>query len=111
MIILKFTNEREKTEEIKHYVRKDFEIGSYSGYIVFTTYPTGDIDKDIYVYSDKEYAPDIYFYEAHLNKGKEGFRIQTTAYGALDTEEIEEVMKGYQEALEVVKILTEEFLK
>lgn len=57
------------------------------------------------------YAPEIYTeYEGNYGKPS-GFKIQTTSYGSLDAEEFAEFLKEQNEALEVVKILTEKFVK
>lgn len=57
------------------------------------------------------YAPEIYTeYEKGYGKPT-GFKIQTTSYGSLDAEEFAEFLKEQNEALEVVKILTEKFVK
>ena len=57
------------------------------------------------------YAPEIYTeYERGYGKPT-GFKIQTTSYGSLDAEEFAEFLKEQNEALEVVKILTEKFIK
>ena len=69
--------------------------------------------KNIYV-SPKDcndYIPEIYFKDGVLGKGKEKFRIQTTAYGALDMSEIEKMMEGYKSAIKAVKELTERFCR
>lgn len=57
------------------------------------------------------YAPEIYTeYENGYGKPT-GFKIQTTSYGSLDAEEFAEFLKEQNEAMEVVKILTEKFVK
>lgn len=57
------------------------------------------------------YTPEIYTeYENGYGKPT-GFKIQTTSYGSLDAEEFAEFLKEQNEALEVVKILTEKFVK
>lgn len=53
--------------------------------------------------------PDIEYRDGYLTSGKPEFRVQTTAYGALNLDEIEQVMEGYKQAVEVVKILTKNF--
>lgn len=57
------------------------------------------------------YAPEIYTeYEKGYGKPT-GFKILTTSYGSLNSEEFAEFLKEQNEALEVVKILTEKFVK
>ena len=57
------------------------------------------------------YTPEIYTeYENGYGKPT-GFKIQTTSYGSLNANEFAEFLKEQHEALEVVKILTEKFVK
>ncbi|WP_415276456.1 hypothetical protein [Clostridium perfringens] len=58
----------------------------------------------------EKYLPSIYTEENFDTCDIEGFKIQTTAYGALHSDEIEEVIKGYQVALKVVKELEKKYL-
>lgn len=53
------------------------------------------------------YLPDISYDDIFGNKE---FKIQTTSYGALGIEEMKKFMEAYNEAMEVVKILTDKFL-
>ena len=55
-----------------------------------------------------EYTPEIYTREEDFKVVS--FAIQTTSYGSLLVDEIEEVIKGFNEAIEVVKILTDKFV-
>ena len=62
----------------------------------------------------KKYVPEIYYEEKMgIVNGSivrnESFEIQTTAYGPKSAEEIEKIIAGYQEAVEVVRILNKEF--
>lgn len=57
------------------------------------------------------YTPEIYTeYENGYGKPT-GFKILTTSYGSLDAEEFAEFLEAQHEALEVVKILMEKFVK
>ena len=58
----------------------------------------------------EKYLPTIYADDDFDTCGIKGFKIQTTAYGALHSDEIEEVIKGYQVALRVVKELEKKYL-
>lgn len=55
---------------------------------------------------DEWYLPDLEFGNDGYSKD---FQIVTKDYGVLTPEEVEEVIKGYQEAVEAVRILTKEF--
>lgn len=57
-----------------------------------------------------KYIADIY-YDCKWGEEKGAFQIQTTAYGALDMDEFAKFMKAQQDAMEVVEILTNTFLK
>lgn len=58
-----------------------------------------------------EYLPRIYCRTNDDNGDILGFEIQTTSYGALSAEETAKVIDGLREAVEVVEILTKEFVK
>lgn len=53
--------------------------------------------------------PEINYEDGLWTKEKSCFKIQTCAYGAMGVAEIEKVVAGYQEAMEVVKVLTMNF--
>ena len=57
-----------------------------------------------------KYAPEIYFDDCIFG-GNEKFRIQTTSYGSLEINEFKEFIKAQNEAVEIVEILTNTFLK
>lgn len=86
-----------------------YTIGEYE--VDVTIYDSGY--KSIHVrakdYSAR-YLPCIYCKDNFEGKVL-GFEIQTTSYGALNTDEIKKVIEGYNKALEVVEVLTKEFVK
>lgn len=91
-----------------------YKIGRYEVEHFVTTYESGVVIESIYVNGEfkAEYLPDIQYYDDWFNEGaNKCFKIQTTAYGALNPEEIKKVIAGYNEAMEVVAILTEKFCK
>lgn len=63
----------------------------------------------------KRYLPEIYDYidnKEFRDSGVEfAFRIQTTSFGSLLPDEIQQVVSGYQTALDVIKIVKDEFGK
>lgn len=89
-------------------VREHYEIGDYK--IIADTYNSGFMSINITRKNGNKYLPLIYvehdLEECTLCK----FSIQTTSYGSLAINEIEEVIKGFEQAVEVVKILTEKFV-
>lgn len=93
-----------------HCERKVYDIGNYK---VTVDWEDGKID-DILAREDwrAEYVPEISLRGNRCwdDNKKLRFEIQTVAYGAKEVEDIQKVIKGYEEALEVVEILTKEFL-
>ena len=72
-------------------------------------YVDGTMWKDYNVMKNGEYIPEIYYNDGIFSDEKPGFKIQTTAYGAKNIDEIKKIMAGYQEAIEAVEILTKNF--
>lgn len=106
---------KEKIVDGKKYERDEFTLGQhYSVVRNITRYPDGDKLTRISVelsYEDRHnnYFPEIYYEDDFFGEEKPRFEIQTTAYGAMNPEEIKKVIAGYQEALEAVEILTKNF--
>jgi hypothetical protein len=59
---------------------------------------------------ENRYIADIY-YNCKWGEEKGVFQIQTTSYGALNIDEFSKFMKAQQDAMEVVEILTNTFIK
>lgn len=57
-----------------------------------------------------EYLPNIYCRDDSEMRVL-GFDIQTTSYGALSADEIQKMIEGYNEAIEVVSVLTKRFVR
>jgi len=72
-------------------------------------YADGTTWKDYNVTKTGDYIPDIYYNDGIFSDEKPGFKIQTTAYGDKNIDEIKKIMAGYQEAIEAVEILTKNF--
>lgn len=85
-----------------------YEIGGYEVDQYITLYEDGSTWESFRVGRNIEewYLPDLEFGNDGHSKD---FQIVTKAYGVLSPEEVKEVIKGYQEAIEVVRILTKEF--
>lgn len=90
-----------------------YEISDYG---VSVDYENGKIH-NIFIINDKAIKSNKskIFYDNGSKligpNGKKCFRISTHSFGVLNVEEIEEIIKYYQEAIEVVKVLTEKFIK
>lgn len=111
---LKFIERKEAQDERGNYKRDEYRIGNYVVFREMSFYNTGSIFDRIQVIQNREvdYIPEIYFnYDIFGEKDTREFKIQTTSYGSLSPEEIQKVIAGYNEALEVVNILTEKFIK
>lgn len=99
---------RTKEDEERNY--KVYEIGCYEVYV--TTYKNCDFRMISVVNKDRsvDFIPDIYYEDGVFGNGEKKFKIQTISYGALDAAEIQEFIAGYNMAIEVVDVLTKEFL-
>ena len=103
---MKLTLEKTRTVEDRKY--ELYTIGKYQ--IEVTNYSNGN--RYITIRVDRftnRFIPEIYCKDNFEGKIL-GFEIQTTSYGALNAEAIQKVIAGYNEALEVVEILTKEFV-
>lgn len=104
-----------KVENGTKYEATEYSLGEhYEVEMYVTTYESGTVCRRIYVnvsYEDRHenYIPEIYFEENYFGKHMTRFEIQTASYGAMNPEEIQKVIAGYQEAVEAVEVLTKEF--
>lgn len=89
------------------YIEDHYTIGSYKVVRDRVQYKSGNVYEHFSLMSAKEYAPQIVYRRREDVK----FLIQTTAYGAMTVGEIEEIISGYQEAVEVVEVMTKTFCK
>lgn len=104
--------ERTKEENGIKYTANIYTLGdNYRVERYRTTYADGNTNLIIYVIPNREkkYIPEIYYRRNFFGTEKTFFEIQTTSYGALETEEIKKVIAGYQEALEAAEILNRRF--
>lgn len=83
-----------------------YQIGKYK--VSITTYSDGGSYANISKDHSERYLLEIY---AREDGTITGFEIQTTSYGAMPADEISKVIAGLEEAMEVVKVLTEKFVK
>lgn len=85
-----------------------YEIGKYT--VRKLIYNDGFSRIDISRKERADYLPEIYCIddiEGHILN----FEIQTTSYGSLSAEETQEMIAELEEAVEVVNILTDNFLR
>lgn len=111
---LKFIEHLEQNEEKIKYERDLYEIGNYQVIRDLSIYESGKKHERFEVRGNREmeYLPDIYFnYSIFGDDDEREFKIQTTSYGSLTPDEIQQVIDGYKEAVEVVNVLTDRFLK
>lgn len=105
-----------KTEEYtdtfgRHRQTKLYRIGNY--WVSDNTWDNCADNRTVNLVANlhTSYIPEIYTEYENGYGEPTGFKIQTTSYGSLDAEEFAEFLKEQNEALEVVKILTEKFVK
>lgn len=110
---LKFIRHNEACKGNVKYQRDSYAIGNYNVARDTKTYENGRTYEqfEISANCEKRFIPTIYFHQSFFDGEEKEFKIQTTSYGSLSPAEIQEVIDGYQEALEVVKTLTNEFMK
>lgn len=104
-------------DERGNYTRDEYRIGNYVVYRFLHHYNNGTTYENFEIQANPEinFLPDIY-YNKYSIKGNDfvqsrEFKIQTSSYGSLHPAEIQQIIDGYKEALDVVNILTEKFLK
>lgn len=113
-MVLKFIEHNEAQEEKTKYERDIYEIGNYRVIRDLSIYESGRVYEsfDVRANRELEYLPDIYFNNRLFGDDFEKeFKIQTTAYGSMSPDIIQQIIEGYKEAIEVVNILTDKFLK
>ena len=106
---------KEKVENGKKYERDEFTLGKhYTVVRNITRFENGERYIRFYVnlsFEDRHnnYFPEIYYEDGVFGEAKPEFKIQTAGYGAMNPEEIQKIIAGYQEAIEAVEILTKNF--
>ncbi len=60
---------------------------------------------EVYPNRNESYLPEIYIDCGIWGKDEPKFKIQTTSYGSLESEEIQKVIPGYNVAMEVVELI------
>ena len=99
-----------RTMEDEEAIRKEYEIGCYAVYV--TSYKNSEM---FFISTAakpgaSEYTPYIYFEDKVFGDKVNRFTIQTASYGALEIQEIREMMDAYNTAIEVVEVLEKNFL-
>ena len=95
------------------YTRSTYMVGRYEVCIDDTAYADGRTRRSISVtepYESGCYLPKIYYNEDVFGEKTPDFSIQTTSYGALNSEEFQKFIADQNEALEVVETLKKELL-
>ena len=108
---LKLTDTRKfNSNEIKITTRDFYEVGDYN--VIVDTYEHGFKKVSANPKSDVEYLPSIYDLHDFNDDGiLYGFEISTTSYGkTMMVDDIRKMIKAYEQAIEVVEILTEKFV-
>lgn len=109
---LEFVEKQTKETNGTRYVRESYSIGGYAVYLDNTFYPDGNSTHrfECRVIVEDRYLPDIYFRDGWFGQTP-AFEIQTTSYGPLKAEEYKKMLAAQQKALEVVEVLTREFIE
>lgn len=88
-----------------------YNISNYT--IRETIYVNGDRYITNYFDSKEKFTPDIY--PIYSNDGLGGeivdFKIQTSSYGTLTLEEMQELIKAYKNAIAVIEVLKDKLIK
>ena len=92
---------KEFVAENEGYEMKDYSIKGYNVRVVIQDEKV----EEIVLRKCERFLPEISWSGFSWDKKEREFRIQTTAYGSLEVDQIQEVIKGYQTAIEVVEIL------
>lgn len=111
---LKFIEHKEAQDNNGRYERDIYVIGNYQVIRDLSIYESGKTHERFGINPNREmdYIPEIYFnYSIFGDDNEREFKIQTTSYGSLSAVDIQKVIDGYNEAVEVVNILTDKFLK
>lgn len=106
----------EKSVEVK---KELFECGEYQIIHEVHSNPIWEHDIEFFnIFRKKmfsiEYLPEIYFYDLETMFSKDAtpyFKIATTSYGSMTTDEVKKMIASYQEAVEVVEALTDKFIE
>ena len=108
MLEVKFLEKKKSADGLAE--MKRYQIGRY---LVNVEDEEG---RDRYIEARPDYSkgenflPDIHIEREHLWKGKAEVKVGTTSYGSLNVEDIQKVIAGYNEAIEVAQIIKEKFL-
>lgn len=109
---------REDITEGRKYVLTEYTIGNYKVEHLVTCF-NGNVEPSINInvslnWEDhhENYLPEIYFNDMWFKPKKDRyyFSIQTTSYGSFRPDDIKKIIAGYQQAVEVVEVLTEKFI-
>lgn len=85
-----------------------YKIEDYE--VIVSTYDSGYKCISVSKRERERYLPEI-FCKDDFEGNILGFEIQTTSYGAMNVEDIQKVIAGYNKAIEIVEVLTKEFVK
>ena len=112
MKMIKDAEERYE-ENGNRYTRISYTVGRYEVCVDDAVYADGRTRHSISVtepYESGCYLPKIYYNEDVFGEKAPDFSIQTTSYGALNSEEFQKFIADQSEALEVVATLKKELL-
>lgn len=108
MLEVKFLEKKKSADGLAE--MKRYQIGRY---LVNVEDEEG---RDRYIEARPDYSkgenflPDIHIDRDYLGRREPEVKVGTTSYGALSVEDIQKVIAGYNEAIEVAQIIKEKFL-
>lgn len=91
-----------RTYEVGHYIVQQIVRANEQG--DYTYYDVNQNENE-----DYSYLPNIYYHDT--SEGQSEFRIGTASYGSQNTDTIKKIIDGYNQAVEVVTLLTDILLK
>lgn len=109
---LVITDKRIEEVDGKIYSGASYNLGEdYTVEYYTTLFSDGSKLERIYIKPMRDRIPMIYYSDNYFGEHRPTFSIQTTSYGALTPDEITEVIRGYEIAIEAVDVLTKHFCK
>ena len=102
-----------KQDEAKE--RTIYKVGSYQVLVYGAEYKHGGYEIMVRTPADERFAPDICLMDEFKTDGmlirtvRQTIGIQTTSYGSLKPEEIKEVIRWYEIAMEVAESIKERY--
>lgn len=89
--------------------RDEYKIGNYT--VARTSISDEYVIINVTRNYKMRYLPDIIYFDEPFGNEHAEFKVQTTAYGAVTPNEVPQIIEGFEEAMEVAKVLNKRFGK